>query len=128
MPNRTGDTIRLTVVSQLHAALSWLRHYAASHEAASHRGASREAASARKGGPTKSATTKSATAKGGPTEATATKAAPAKAAIKGRCTQRRSGRDNRRGDQSNPYLAHDDAAPLLGDAPQPLGGKLHISH
>jgi hypothetical protein len=89
---------------------------------------SHEAARAGKGGPTKMATakcraTKATAAKGGATKATSTKAA-----VNGRRAQSRGGRGNHRGGQSSHYVAHHDAPPLSGDAPQPLCIKLGGSH
>jgi hypothetical protein len=82
-----------------------------------------EMAAASKGAPTKAATskgrsTKAAASKGGSTKAATAKVPPAKtattkAAVNGRRAQSRGGRHNRRGGQSNHYVAHHDAPPFV---------------
>lgn len=84
---------------------------------------SQEMAAASKGGSTKAAASKGGPAKaavaskGGPAKAATAKvpakAATAKPAVNGRRAQSRGGRHNRRGGQSNHYVAHHDAPPFV---------------
>jgi hypothetical protein len=80
-----------------------------SHEAAAacERGPAEGAAA--KGRPSEAATAKAATGKCRSSKTAATKAAATKAAVNGRSAQRRGCRRNRRGGQSDYYIAHQDA-------------------
>jgi hypothetical protein len=89
---------------------------------------SHEMAAASKGGPTKAVASKSRSTKAATAKVPPAKAAATKAAVNGRRAQSRGGRGNRRGGQSDHYVAHHDAPPLSGDAPQPLSMKLGSSH
>jgi hypothetical protein len=88
-----------------------------------------------KGAAAKASPSEAAAAQARSSEATAAKAATAKrgpgaatkAAVKGRSAERRGCRRNRRGGQSDYYIAHHDAHSLSGDAPQPLRCKLGSS-
>jgi hypothetical protein len=90
--------------------------------------ASHEAAPASKSGPTKAAAAKRRSRKAAAAKGRSSKAATTKTAVKGRRTHSPSGRSDRRGGQSGHDVAHHDASPLLGDAPQPLGRKLGSSY